>query len=55
MSMERNPEVSLIGWSFVENLNNSLFRNCVIPNSNIVECRILWTEEAKNKPGLFRD
>ena len=40
---------------FVENPNNCLFRNYVVPNSNIMECRILWTEEAKSKPRLFRD
>ena len=31
----------------VKNPNNGLFRNCVLPNSNIAECRILWTEEAR--------
>ena len=31
----------------VKNPNNGLFRNCVVPNSNIAECRILWTEEAR--------
>ena len=36
----------------VKNPNNGLFRNCVVPNSNIAECRILWTEEAKSEPGL---
>ena len=39
----------------VENPNNCLFRNCVVPNSNITECRILWTDETKSKPRLFRD
>ena len=39
----------------VKNPYNGLFMNCVVPNSNISECRIPWTEEAKSKPGLFRD
>ena len=39
----------------VEYPNNSLFKNCVVLNSNIEECRILWTEEAKSEFGLFRE
>ena len=39
----------------VKNPYNGLLTNCIVPNSNVSECRIPWTEEAKSEPGLFRD